>query len=105
MKNECRNYAESIRNDINSLYNGETVDGCESLIDYLCDALDVEYTFSSQRQLIGVNVYVTLGGPTCWIDTRHGEVVCCWGTDKESAWLASEICDEINSFMAECFAI
>ena len=26
MKNECREYAEAIRNDVNSLYEGETVD-------------------------------------------------------------------------------
>lgn len=101
--NESKKYAMSIRDDINSLYNGETVDECESLIDYLCDnVLDVEYILDSNRQLIGVNAYVTLGGPSCWLDTRHGEVVCCWGTEKESAWLPSEICEEINSFYEEC---
>ena len=40
MKNECREYAEMIRNDINRLYDGETVDECESLWDYVADALD-----------------------------------------------------------------
>ena len=101
MKNECREYAEMIRNDINSLYEGKTVDECESLFDYVADALDVEYTLNSQRELIGVRVYVTLGGPTCWIDTRNGEVVCAWGTDKESVWLASEICEEITSYFED----
>ena len=101
MKNECREYAEMIRNDINSLYEGKIVDECESLFDYVAEALDVEYTLNSQRELIGVRVYVTLGGPTCWIDTRNGEVACAWGTDKESVWLASEVCDEINSYFEE----
>ena len=101
MKNECREYAETIRNDINSLYEGETVDGCENLWDYIADALDVEYTLNSQRELIGVRVYVTLGGPNCWIDTRGGEVVCAWGSDKASAWLASEVCEEINSYFED----
>ena len=50
MKNECREYAEMIRNDINSLYEGKTVDECESLFDYIADSLDVEYTLNSQRQ-------------------------------------------------------
>ena len=54
MKNECREYAEMIRNDVNRLYGGETVDECESLWDYIADALDVEYTLNSQRELIGV---------------------------------------------------
>ena len=103
MKNECTKYAESIRNDLNELFNGETVDECESLIDYLCEnELDVEYTLNSQKDIIGVRIYVTLGGPTCWIDTRNGEVVCAWGRDRAAAWLASEICDEINDFYAEC---
>ena len=101
MKNKCKEYAEMIRNDINSLYEGKTVDECESLFDYIANALDVEYTLNSQRELIGVRVYVTLGGPTCWIDTRNGEVVCAWGTDKESVWLASEVCEEINSYFED----
>ena len=101
MKNECREYAEMIRNDVNRLYDGETVDECESLWDYVADALDVEYTLNSSRELIGVRVYVTLGGPNCWIDTRNGEVVCAWGSDKESAWLASEVCEEINSYFED----
>ena len=101
MKNECREYAEMIRNDVNSLYDGETVDECESLWDYVSEALDVEYTLNSSRELIGVRVYVTIGGPTCWIDTRSNEVVCAWGSDKESAWLASEVCEEINSYFEE----
>ena len=104
MKNECTKYAESIRNDLNRLFNGETVDECESLIDYLCEnALDIEYTLNSQKELIGVRIYVTIGGPTCWIDTRNGEVVCAWGTDRAAAWLTSEICNDINDFYATFF--
>ena len=30
-----------------------------------------------------------------------GEVVCAWGSDKESAWLASEVCDEITSYFED----
>ena len=102
MKNECTKYAESIRNDLKKLFDGETVDECESLIDYLCEnALDIEYTLDSNKQLIGVRIYVTLGGPNCWIDTRSGEVVCAWGSDKWSAWLASEVCEEIDSYFED----
>ena len=103
MKNECTEYAESIRNDLKKLFDGEIVDECEGLIHYLCEnALDIEYTLNSQKELIGVRIYVTLGGPNCWIDTRAGEVVCAWGTDRAAAWIGSEICDEINDFYAEC---
>lgn len=102
MKNECINYAKNIRDDLNKLYNGESVEECESLFDYLAEnALDIEYTLNSAKALIGVRIYVTLGGPTCWIDTRNGEVVCSWGTDRAAAWLASEICEEINAYFSE----
>ena len=103
-KNEAMRYAESIRYDINRLYNGEPVDGCEDLTDYIFEALDVEYLLNSNRELIGVNLFVTLGGPTCWVDTRHGTVECRWGTESGSAWLASEICDFINDHFSECLA-
>ena len=63
--NECTEYARSIANDLCNLYDGETVDECESLYDYIADVLDVEYTLDSGKHLIGVNLYVTLGGPTC----------------------------------------
>ena len=42
MKNECTKYAESIRDDLNKLFDGETVEECESLIDYLCENSLVE---------------------------------------------------------------
>lgn len=103
-KNEATRYAESIRDDINRLYNGEPVDGCEDLTDYIFEALDVEYILNSSRELIGVNLFVTLGGPTCWVDTRHGAIECRWGTESGSAWLASEICDSINDHFSECLA-
>ena len=76
---------------------------CEGLSHYLCEnARGFAYAVDRIKPLIGVRIYVTLGGPTCWIDTRNGEVVCAWGTDRAAAWLVSEICDEINAFYAEC---
>ena len=111
MKNECKEYAQNIANELKALYNMDDderekleEDGEPSdIYGYIADALDVEYTLDSNRELIGVRLYVTLGGPTAWIDTRNGEAVCAWGGDKESAWIPSEICDEINEYFAELF--
>ena len=111
MKNECRDYARRIADELKALYHMDSderekleEDGdTASLYDYIADALDIEYTLDSNRELIGVRLYVTLGGPTAWIDTRNGEAVCAWGVDKESAWIPSEICDEINDYFAELF--
>ena len=111
MKNELRAYVESIRDEIKSLYDltPEEADRREeegessSLWDYFADALDVEYTIGSRGEYLGARVYVTLGGPNVWVDTRRGEVGGAWGTDRESVWLPSEICDEIDSFFCEAY--
>lgn len=85
--------------------------GCEtelelellSVIDYLEDALDIEYTLDSRKNLIGVNIYVTLGGPTCWIDTRRSCVVCRWGNEEGIAYFDSDISEEINVYYEGVF--
>lgn len=103
MKNEAMNYAEAIAEEIKDLYYAEPNEENEEndFYSYVCDALDVEYTLDSNKSLIGVILYVTLGGPTCYIDTRRQQVVCHWGTDSGFAYLDSDICDEINSLF-EC---
>lgn len=54
------------------------------LYDWLADALDVEYTVDSNLDYKAAKIYVTLGGPTVWIDTRDNAVHLAWGTD--TAW-------------------
>lgn len=111
MKNELRAYVENIRDEIKSLYEltTEEVERREeegessSLWDYFADALDVKYTIDSRGEYLGARVYVTLGGPNVWVDTRRGEVGGAWGTDRESVWLPSEICDEIDSIFREAY--
>ena len=114
MKKELQNYVDGIRADIVKLYeaeyteeereemeeNGEAFD----LYSYFADALDVEYTMDSNGEYIGVRVFVTLGGPNVWVDTRYGEVGGAWGCDRASAWLPSEVCEEIDSIFSEYFA-
>ena len=113
MKNELKEYCESIKADIKKLYeaditdeereeleaNGEPAD----LWEYFADALDIEYTVSSDGQYLGARIYVTLGGPNVWVDTRRGEVAGAWGCDRASAWLPSEICEAIDEIFSELF--
>ena len=109
--NELREYVENIRDEIKGLYDltPEEVERREekgessSLWDYFADALDVEYTIDSRGEYLGARVYVTLGGPNVWVDTRYGEVGGAWGTDRESVWLPSEICEEIDSIFCEAY--
>lgn len=106
MKNECREYAKMIAEEIEKIYNGkseeENRDGeIMTLYDYIAESLDYEYIMSNNKTLRGVRIYVTLGGPTCWIDTEEHCIKCHWGADCVSYYLAHCICDEIEEIIAE----
>lgn len=76
---------------------GENID----LIDYVSDVLDTEYILDSNFTLIGARLYITLGGPTIYVDTHDNEVVGHWGTEQVTRWLPSEIADKINDLLIE----
>lgn len=89
-------YVENIRNELEKIYNGEAVndDGEQiSFYSYVSEeVLDYDITIDRNRYMKGCRAFVTLGGPTVWIDTLDHEVKLAWGTEKASAWLPSEIC-------------
>ena len=103
MKNECREYAKHVAEEIEAYYNGTTnEDGEEvSLYDYVADALDYEVVLTSQKTVKAVRLYVTLGGPTCWIDTEEHAVICHWGTDQAGYPIDRDLCDELEEIIAE----
>lgn len=74
--------------------NGEPCD----IYDYIEQALDVEFTLDSRKNLIGVTLYVALGGPTVWIDTRREEVRCHWGFGDAWSGLDSDLCEAIAQY-------
>jgi hypothetical protein len=51
-------------------------------LDYISDALDIEYTVSSGGEYLGARVLVAFGGPTIWINTRHNRVEGAWWGDS-----------------------
>lgn len=118
MKEQNTRYAASVRDDLRRIWNGvcgvdfdedECEDGRDAdgnpvtLEAYIDDALDVEFTLDSSKRLIGVTLYVAVGGPTCWIDTRRKEIVCAWGTESDNGWarLDGEIAEAINCHFDE----
>ena len=106
MKKECREYAKSVAEEIMSIYNGTTElendDGEKmSLYDYVADALDFEIILNSTKTVKAVRLYVTLGGPTCYVDTELHAVVCAWGGDREEYLLDWDVCNELESIITE----
>ena len=106
MKNELYEMLENIRKEVRSIYEGDATneDGeAVNFYDYFNDVLDYEYTINCRREYVGVKVWVTLGGPNIWIDTRDGSICGAWGTERESVWLPSEIAAEIDSIFEELY--
>ena len=106
MEKECRNYAKRVAAEIEAIYNGTTEeennDGEKmSLYDYVADALDFEVILTSMKTVKSVRLYVTLGGPTCYVDTELHAVVCAWGVDRAEYALDWDACDELESIIAE----
>lgn len=105
-RNELQNYINNIFDELKAIYEGnETNDDGEqaTFYDYFEDPLDYEYTIGADGSYIGVRVYVALGGPNVWVDTRRGEIGGAWGTDRADRWLPREICDEIDEIFSEYY--
>ena len=106
MKKECREYAQSVAEEIEAIYNGTTEEENDDgekmcLYDYVSDALDFSAVVSSQKTIQSIRLYVTLGGPTCYVDTELHTVVCAWGGDREEHPLDWDVCDELENIIAE----
>ena len=101
---ENRKYLEGIREEIENYYNGFEEDGEErSMVDYLSDVLDYEITLNSSMEYRSCKVWVTLGGPNVWIDTAENEIKLAWCGERDSIWLPSEICEEIDYYFEELY--
>lgn len=99
----CRHIAEELRAHYEG--RGENEDGEPAdLLDYFADALDIEYVITSGLEYSGVKVYVTLGGPTCWIDTDRGAVCLTWGGKSAECYLDSDLIEAVDDIFAEYYA-
>lgn len=106
MKNENMEYLKRVREEIEEYYNVfENEEGEEvSLYDYCStEVLDYEITIDSQLNFSSCKVYITLGGPTIWIDTANRSIELRWGGEDASLYLDSDICDEIDSYFEEIY--
>ena len=92
-------------------WSGDTPDGWESGdalgweeatgIDYLSDALDVQYIVNSDRTYRAARVCVTLGGPNAWVDTLAREIQVSWGWDYATRALPARFCRGLDDSLAE----
>jgi len=111
--NDLQKYVDGIAADLRRLYEADPTDeereaaeengDAYDLYSYFTDVLDIEYTISGRGDYLGARIAVAIGGPNIYIDTREGYVKGYWGTDREEAWIPSEICEEIDNIMEEYY--
>lgn len=106
IKNKAQEYAVRIREELLSYCNGEEINKDveqSSLHDYLAkNTLNMEAIIASNGAFKACRVYITLGGPACWIDTEERAVKCVWGADSGSAWIG-DVADEVEDIIAEYY--
>ena len=73
-----------------------------SVIDYLQDALDIEYVVGSDGEYRGARVLVAFGGPNIWVNTRSKQVEGYWWGESASASFDDEI--GLDDALAELWA-
>jgi len=102
--NDIENGVEVTKEDIESgLYDEDHYEVGDSIgaMDYIHDALDINYTLDSERQYKGARILVAFGGPNIWIDTAKNTVEGYWWgesyTDSftEDAMDIHGTCDEL----------
>lgn len=100
-----RAYLEGIRDEIYSYFDGLEEDGeTLNLYDYIANkVLDVTYIINSDKTYKAVELCVGFGGPNVYVNTRSQTIELYWGTDHESIWLPSEVCDELDSIYDEFY--
>jgi hypothetical protein len=83
---------------------GRTCDGSDMGpmdVFMLDEVLDLKFIVDSHAEYCGALIYVTLGGPTIWVDTRAYAVKGTWGTESAEWGITGDIAFELD---VECGA-
>ena len=74
-----------------------------SLFDYFNDFLGVDYVVDSEKHYKGARIMITCGGPNIYIDSYSGEVQLYWWSERATAVIPANICEEINNVFQEFY--
>jgi hypothetical protein len=68
----------------------------EAINSFIDSVLDIVILHNSDGTLLGLEIMMTCGGPTIWIETRYNKVVGTWGSDRfERNYTDGLILDEL----------
>ena len=75
--------------------------GASDLFEYFNDCFDIEYAISGSGDYLGVCVWVAVGGPGIWVDTRDRAVKLAWGCERVEWGINSDTADKIDEIFEE----
>ena len=74
------------------------------MFDWLEDALDFEYTITSDRQYKACRIMVACGGPNIYVDTLRQNVELYWWNERASYPITNDACNAIDEAMEELYS-
>lgn len=75
--------------------------GASDLSEYFDDCFDVEYTIDSRGDYLGTCIWVGVGGPSVWVDTRDRAVKLAWGSERAEWGICSDTAESIDEIFEE----
>lgn len=60
------------------------------------EMIDLMFIVDANAEYYGALIYVTIGGPTIWVDTRAHAVKGTWGTESAEWGITSRAVDALN---------
>ena len=106
MKDENRKYVEYVAKVIETYASGIVKEEGEikSLYDWIDEeALDFEFVVNRDKRLLSAKIFVTLGGPTVWIDTAAKAVKLAWGGNYAEYPIAEDAAEQLNDIMVDIY--
>ena len=97
MKKENIEYCKNVADELKDLYDKG------NLTEYFDDILDVRYIVNSKKEYLYSQIWVTLGGPSVWVDTQSRTVELRWLTDSASYPIHLDVVEYIDEIMREIF--
>ena len=82
LQNHVKHIVDTIETGLASVEREDEGDYEMDGLEYLSDALDIEYIVNGHREVLGARILVAFGGPNIWINTRTKQVEGYWWGDK-----------------------
>jgi hypothetical protein len=84
----------------------ERIDEAEenTLENYFSDCLDISYIVNGNREYESVRVWVTVGGPSIYVDTDESAVILNWGGTHAEWGITTSTRDAIDAYFSEVWS-